>query len=208
MSLLSSSVSVARYKVVGEMEGPVMESVLEGLKKNAMPPIEDEYAEITIGWTPFESDFEADFEKYTVTFGNVFIFSLRIDKKSIPAKIIKKYLAMEIAKKLEEDGRDFLSKNEKSDIKDAVTEKLMRQMPSTPNIYNVMWDHEKRTVLFFSTQKAANEEFETLFSRSFKVKAVKLFPFTMVALSDGYTDEDRDKVMNLTTLNFKGKIDA
>ena len=208
MSLLSSSVSVARYKVGGAVEGAIMETVHEGLKRHAMTTIEDEYAEITIGWTPFESDFEPDFEKYTFTFGNYFIFSMRIDKKGVPAKIIKKYMALEIAKKLKEDGRDFLSKNEKTDIKDAVTEKLMRQIPSTPNVYNVMWDHEKETVYFFSTQKAANEEFETLFARSFKVKLIKLFPFTMVELNDSYTNEDRDKVMNLTTLNFKGKIDA
>ncbi len=208
MSLLSSSVSVARYKVAGEVDGAIMETVHEGLKRHAMTTIEDEYAEITIGWTPFESDFEPDFEKYTFTFGDYFIFSMRIDKKGVPVKIIKKYMALEIAKKLKEDGRDFLSKNEKIDIKDAITEKLMRQIPSTPNVYNVMWNHEKKRVYFFSTQKAANEEFETLFARSFKIKLIKLFPFTMVELSDRYSNEDRDKVMNLTTLNFKGKIDA
>ncbi|SLM29526.1 conserved hypothetical protein [Desulfamplus magnetovallimortis] len=208
MSLLSSSLSVARYKVAGKIEDPVMETVAEGLKKNAITTIEDEYAEITIGWTPFESDFEPDFDKFTFTYGHYFIFSMRIDKKSVPSKIIKKYVAIEIAKKLKEDGREFLSKNEKTDIRDAVTEKLMRQIPSTPNIYNVLWDNENSSVMLFSTQKAANEEFETFFSRSFKLKLVKLFPFTMIEYSDEWKDEERDKVMNLTTLNLKGKIDA
>lgn len=208
MSLLSSSVSVARYRVIGQVEDAIMETVHDGLKKNAMTTIEDEYAEISMGWTPFESDFDPDFEKFTFTYGNYFIFSLRIDKKSVPAKIIKKYVALEVARKLNEDGREFLSKNEKTDIKDAVTEKLMRQMPSTPNIYNVLWDHEENTVLIFSTQKAANEEFETLFAKSFKVKLIKLFPFTMVEYFDGFTDEERDRVMGLTTVNFKGRVDA
>ena len=208
MSLLSSSVSVARYKVAGEIEGSIMETVHDGLKKNAITTIEDEYAEITLGWTPFESDFDPDFEKFTFTYGNYFLFSLRIDKKSVPSKIIKKYVTIEITRKLNEEGREHLSKNEKTDIKDAVIEKLMSRMPSTPNIYNVMWDHEAATVLFFSTQKAANEELETLFAASFKVKLIKLFPFTMVESFDDFTAEERDRVMNLTTLNFKGRVDA
>lgn len=208
MALLSSSISVARYRVAGKIEDPIMETVRDGLKKNAITTIEDEYAEITLGWTPFESDFDPDFEQFTFIYGNYFLFSLRIDKKGVPSKIIKKYMAMETARKLKEDGREFLSKNEKSDIKDAITEKLMRQMPSTPNIYNVMWDHEADTVLFLSTQKAANEEFETLFAKSFNVKLIKLFPFTMVEYFDDFTDEERDRVMKLTTVNFKGRVDA
>ncbi len=208
MGLLSSSVSVSRYKVVGEIEGSIMETVQEGLKKNAISTIEDEYAEITLGWTPFESDFDPDFEKFTFTYGKSFVFSMRIDKKSVPTKIIQKHIAIETARKLNEDGREFLSKNEKIDIRDAITDKLMRQMPSTPNVYNVLWDHEAGYVLFFSTQKAANEELETLFARSFKVKIIKLFPFTMVETSDDFTNEERDRVMQLTTLNFKGRVDA
>ncbi|MBF0204506.1 MAG: hypothetical protein HQK67_09385 [Desulfamplus sp.] len=100
MGLLSASVSVARYRVDGKIEESVMETVLSGLKQNAITTIEDEYAEITLGWTPFGSDFNPDFEKITFTFGKFFLFSLRIDKKSVPSKIIQKYISIEIAKKL------------------------------------------------------------------------------------------------------------
>lgn len=207
MGLLSASVSVARYRVDGKIEEAVMETVHAGLKENAITTIEDEYAEITLGWTPFGSDFNPDFEKITFTFGNFFLFSLRIDKKSVPSKIIQKYISIEIDKKLKEEGRQFLSKNEKTDIRENVTDKLMRQMPSTPNIYDVLWDHEAQSVLFFSTQKAANEELETLFSKSFKLRLIRLFPFTIVEGSAIFSDEERDMVLNLAPANVnRGKV--
>lgn len=202
MGFLSSSVSITRYKVQGVMEDAIMENVQNGLQQNAMPKIEDDYAEIITGWTPFENAYEPDFEKYTFIFGDFFLFSLRIDKKSIPAKITQKYTAIEIAKKLKESGREYLSKNEKTDIKDMIIEKLMKQIPSTPNTYDVLWNYETSTILFFTTQKAANEELETLFSRSFKLKLIRLFPYTLVERSDIFSNEEKDKVLNLSTVNY------
>lgn len=202
MGLLSSSVSVARYRVEGEIEGSPLETVKEGLKKNAVSEIEDEYAEIAVGWTPFESPFDPDFEKFTFTFGTYFVFTLRIDKKSVPSKIVQKQVAMEVAKRLKESGREFLSKNEKTDITDMITEKLMRQMPSIPNMYDLLWMPEDHSLLFFTTQKAANEELETLFKTSFKLKLIRLFPFTMAEGNKDFSDHDRDKIANIVPVKY------
>ena len=207
MGLLSSSVSVARYRVDGKIEENVMETIHAGLKQNAITTIEDEYAEITIGWTPFESNVNPDFEKFTFTFGDFFLFSLRIDKKSVPSKIIQKHISIEVQKKLKEEGRQFLSKNEKTEIRENITDKLMRQMPSTPNIYDVLWNHEAQQVLFFSTQKAANEELETMFTKSFKLRLIRLFPFTIIESSEHFSDQERDMVLNLVPANVnRGKV--
>ena len=199
MGLLSSTVSLSRYRVEGDIEGSVLETVRTGLTQNVISPIEDEYAEISVGWTPLESPFDPDFEQYGFSFGNYFIFSFRIDKKSVPAKIIKKYVTLEMIKKLRESHREFLSKNEKAEIKEMITEKLMRRMPSAPNIYDVMWDYENKTVLFFSTQKAANEEFETQFKKSFQLKLIRLFPFTMIETTASLNTDEKDLAANLST---------
>ena len=71
------------------------------LIQNAIPKMESEYEEISAGWTPVESPYNPDFEKFSFQFGTYFIFSLRIDKKSIPTKLIQKHMAVEIEKKIE-----------------------------------------------------------------------------------------------------------
>ncbi len=204
MGFLSSSMSVSRYWVEKNKDDDdsVLELVRDGLTKNAVSEIEDEYAEIAAGWTPHESPYDPDFEKFPMTFGTYFLFSLRIDKKKIPAKIIQKQTAIEIAKRLKKAGRDFISKNEKTDIKDMIIEKLMRQIPSTPNIYDVLWDYDQSSLYFLTTQKAANETFETLFRKSFDMKLIKIFPFTLIETSSNFSDKEKDQILNLTKMTM------
>lgn len=202
MGLLSSSHTIARYIVEGEIEDSILETIRQGLKKNTISEIEDEYAEITTGWVPFESHFDPDFERFAFSYGNIFLFCLRIDKKSVPAKIVKKHTTIEIQKRLKESGRDFLSKNEKTDIKDTVIEQLMRRIPSTPNVYDVLWNYDESEVIFFTTQKAANEELETLFSHSFNLKLIRWFPYTMVEKNKSLAQEEKDRILSLPPTHF------
>jgi hypothetical protein len=57
MGLLSSSISVTRYRVEGELEKPVIETVTAALKKNSISEIDDHASEITAGWTSFNNPY-------------------------------------------------------------------------------------------------------------------------------------------------------
>ncbi len=202
MGLLSSTHAISRYHVEGNIEGSILEEVRNALIKNAIPKIESEYDEISAGWTPVESPYNPDFEKFPFQFGTNFLFSLRIDKKSIPAKLVQKYIAIEIEKKLENSGRDFISKNEKSEIKEMVMDVLMHKMPSIPNIYDVLWQYEEQNLYLFTTQKATNEFFETIFLKSFKLKPIRLFPYTIVEKKSNFTAQKKDRLLTLTPFKY------
>ncbi|MFH2065813.1 MAG: recombination-associated protein RdgC [Pseudomonadota bacterium] len=202
MGLLSSSVSITQYKVIGEINGNLTTTITEGLKKFSITDIDHEPVQKTVGWTCFESPYIPDFDKTACIIGTYFIFSLRIDKKSIPSKIIKKYYMAEIAKKLAESEREHLSRNEKKTIKDNVINFLSLRIPASPNIYDILWNYEESFLWFFSNQKAANEELETLFSKTFRLKLVRLFPYTMADLSKTLTDKDRDLFNTISPIKF------
>ena len=202
MGLISSTHSMSRYHIEGEFDGSTMEAVRDGLIQNAIPEIESEYDDISAGWTPFESPYKPDFEKYSFIFGTYFLFSLRIDKKSIPSKLVQKNMTLEIDKKKKESGRDFISKNEKAEIKEMVLDILMHKIPSIPNIYDILWSYEEKTLILFSTQKAANELFETLFLKSFNHKPIRIFPYTMVEKLGNLTDAEKDRFLTLSPLKF------
>ena len=202
MRLLSSSVSITRYKVKGEIQGPLIKTVMEGLNKNSIIEIDNESMEKTAGWTSFDNSYLPDFETSSCVIGAHFVFSLRIDKKSIPSKIIKKYYTIEVAKKLAESGREHLSRNEKKDIREHVTNALILRIPATPNIYDIIWNYEESSLWFFSNQKAANEELETLFSKSFRLSLIRLFPYTMAELAAGITDRERDLLSTISRTKF------
>ncbi|MEX1313973.1 MAG: recombination-associated protein RdgC [Desulfotignum sp.] len=202
MGFLSATVSMSRYRITDSFDTEPMEQVRDGLIRHAIPTLENEYEEISAGWTPFESPYLPDFEKFPFVFGTYFLFSLRIDKKSIPAKLVHKQMAIEIEKKKLASGRDFVSKNEKSEIKETVMDVLMHKMPAIPNVYDVLWDYDTGNLFLFTTQKAANEFFETIFFKSFNLKPVRLFPYTLVETKSAFSSANKDRILTLTPLHF------
>jgi recombination associated protein RdgC len=202
MGIMSSTVSITRYQVEGILPEPVIESVATGLKHNTIIEIDDEDMDKSIGWTSFDSPYRPNFEGSSFVVGPLFVFSLRIDKKNVSPKVINKQYSMEVARKLAESGREYLSREEKRLIKDAVLHALLARIPATPAVYDVLWNYEASQLWFFSNQKAANEALETHFSKSFKVNLVRLFPYTAASLTAGLSDAKRDELTGLTPTRF------
>jgi recombination associated protein RdgC len=202
MGLLSSSVSITRYIVKGKIEGPLLETVTKGLQKYRISEIDDDPVEKISGWTALDSPFEPDFDTSSCVFGTYFLFSLRLDKKNIPSKIIKKHTMREMKKRLKESGREHLSRSEKKTIQEHVTHRLSVRIPATPNMYDVVWNYEESVLWFFTNLKAANEELETLFSKSFDLTLIRVFPYTSSMYQSGLSEQDQDALSKLNTTNF------
>jgi len=202
MGLFSSSVSITRFKVQGKLAHPVMENLVAGLKKNTIREIDEDPADKVVGWTSFEKPYQPDFESDSLSIGTYWIFSLRIDKKKIPLKVVQKICAQETVKKLKESGREFLSRNEKKLLRENVMQALSLRIPATPNIYDLIWNYEDASLFFFSNLKEANEELETLFTKSFQVTLIRLFPFTLADFNVGLADPERDVLSTLTQTRF------
>jgi len=202
MGLLSSSVSISRYRVEGIIENPVTEAVAKGLKKNAITDIDEDTAEKSVGWTSFDNPFSPNFESSSFLFGNLFVFSLRVDRKSIPAKLLKKHMTIETSKRLDKIKRRFLSKDEKKALKDKVITDLAMRIPSTPNVYDIIWDYEKSDIYFFSSLRSSNEDLELLFKRSFDLTLIRIFPYTAADLLSNLSDQERDVLIGLSPTHF------
>jgi DNA recombination-dependent growth factor C len=202
MGILSSAVSITRYKVEGKLKEPFLETILNGLEENSVSEIDDDISERAVGWTSFERPYNPDFRGSSFDFGSYLSFSLRIDKKTIPPKVLKKYRDLEAAKRLAENGRTYLSKDEKQSIKENIIELLNRKLPATPHVYDVLWNLNGAQLLFFSNLKVANEELETLFFKSFGVTLIRLFPYTIADLTLDLAPEERDRLRNLPPTSF------
>ena len=202
MRLLSSSVSITCYLVSGEIQKPALDTVYSGLARHTIRSIDEQPAEKTVGWTSFKNPYLPDFGGSSFVIGAYLVFSLRIDKKTIPAKVVRKLFEVEMQKQLKSSGRKFLSTNEKKTIKDHITASLYRRIPATPNIYDLVWNMEESRLWFFSNLKAANEALETLFLKSFNLTLIHLFPHTIADLVLGLSDPDRERLARLEPAIF------
>ncbi len=198
MGLLSASTSLTRFKVDGKIEDPLLDTIAAGLKNNTIADIDNNPSEQSIGWAGFKDPYQSNFEGSSFMLGTYIVFALRIDKKAIPSKMVQKHFALACTSRLKELGRDFLSANEKRIIKDHVLNMLNLKMPSTPNVYDVVWQYEKGELWFFSNLKGANEALETLFLRSFGVSLVRCIPYTMAALDNRLSTRHLDALAKLT----------
>ena len=204
MSLLSSSVSITRYKVEGRIESPVLETVAAALKNNAISEIEDPTVEKSVGWTSFENPYQPNFEGSSFAYGNYMVFSLRIDRKTVPPKVLRKHMVIESQKRLLDSGRPYLSRSEKERIKDIVMDRLTAAVPATPNVHDIIWNYEDAVLWFFSNLKAANEELETLFIHSFDATLIRMIPYTAAHYFSNLTDSEKDVLLELTRSSFTG----
>ncbi len=204
MGLLSSSVSVSCYRVDGELEKPFLETVYNGLSRHSIKEIDGDQQEKIAGWTSFENPYVPDFEGSSFVVGTYLLFSMRVDRKIIPAKVVKKHCTIETEKRLRKSGREHLSKGEKRALKEHVTHALSLRIPATPHVYDIAWSIEESWLWFFSNLKTANETLETLFKESFNLSLIRLFPYTAAYFGSGLTDGDRDRLLKLTPTQFSG----
>jgi recombination associated protein RdgC len=200
MGLFSSNVSITRYQVLGQLAEPIMDTLTRLLTQNAIIEIDNEDVDQSAGWTSFEDPFTPDFTGSTFVMGSQFIFSFRMDKKAIPSKVVQKKYKQEMKKRLKESGKEFLSRNEKKQIKEDIARELSLRIPATPNVFDILWNYERSTIWFFSTQKSANEAFEVFFTKTFKLNLVRHFPYT--AALESLADYEKDLLNKLTPSHF------
>ncbi len=202
MGLLTSSTSITQYRIKGKLKTPVTETVYKGLKQHIIKDIDSSEAQKTFGWTSFETPYAPDFKGSSFVLDTYFVFSLRIDKKNIPPKIIRKHFTEEEKKHLARTGQEYLSRNEKRSLKDNVINVLSTRIPATPNVFDIIWRYEEASLWFFSNLKEANEDFETLFFRSFNLTPIRLFPYTAADLTAELSDAERDRLKNISPSTF------
>jgi len=80
-----------------------------------------------------------------------------------------------------------------------VTDMLYQKTPFTTEIHHVSWNSNTNELYFFGAAKAAKELFETLFLKSFGMKLIPLFPFTIASIKLGsLSAQEKEKLTTLT----------
>ncbi len=177
MGFASRSVSMIRYRVKGQIEGPFWDAVDEGIRKNSFRPRESSGEEVGMGWTSIDDFTDTELAGASYVRGNYVGLSLRIDMVRVPARILEMELKKETKKVLQETGRQRLSAAQRRELKDRVKEVLkVRVLPSI-QVFDLIWDTAGEVVYFGSLSVRARERIEDHFKKSFGLTLIPLIPF-------------------------------
>jgi len=176
MGFKKGNVSFSRFKVEGGPSALSADDFDKMIKARAFRDFFPEEETEIMGWTSIDNVLDTEFAYTFNTDDRYRFFALRIDRRMIPASIVKMRVMEEEARILKENGQRRLYKEERKAIYEGVRRDLEKSIPPVPRIYEVAWSVEKRTVYFGSLSYLVCVNFASLFRETFGLSLITANP--------------------------------
>jgi recombination associated protein RdgC len=213
MGLLKGTWTFSRFRILGNLQEQLNDLIDEGLKKNAFSDFMGSLTEKAVGWTDVENILDTDFAYAKYKCGPYLIFALRVDRKTIPAALLK-IKVMEAEKKyMAESGKKRIHRHEHEDIKERILSELLGKSLAVPSLYEICWSPLQNTLIFGSHSEKAIEEFQKLFKESFHLTLLPFLPWELGNRNSGnykskgasLADSHSSNIVPPVNLIFKGR---
>ena len=182
MSILSASLGLTRYRIIEEVPNELLGQIPEKLKQFCFVDIDATADERSFGWTNFDDMLDMNWTQSPPEKAEYFVFKLRLDTRRIPPSVLKKHLTIALNKELEhnkEQGKNFVSRDRKREIKEQVTLRLRARSFPIPAVFDVMWTPSANRVYLDTTNAKVRALFEDYFALTFDLHLEPLTPFFM-----------------------------
>lgn len=176
MGLLKGSFTFSRLHVEGQLPQAFLNFINSRIKANAYKDSPKTTEEKKMGWVSLTDILDTDFENANYALGDYLIFSLRIDRKLIPPKLMKIKLMEEERRFLAESGKNRIHKQMSTAIKDKVKLDLLTKLDAIPSFYDVCWSVSKNTVYFSSLSDNVADDFIEFFKKTFSLTLKRFSP--------------------------------
>ncbi|HEX2869804.1 MAG TPA: hypothetical protein VHP33_01085 [Polyangiaceae bacterium] len=168
MGVSRGALTFTRLFVQGKPPKDLRKRYLEAVRLRKFTPLapEDEASE-AVGWCVIERPFDLDFQPDRIFYDRFVLLGFRVDKWKIPGVLMRSQVADEEQRMLARAGREKLTRAEKEDIKLRVIGRLRKKILPNSRAFDVLWDLDAGTVLFFTHSARATDEFAALFQTTF-----------------------------------------
>ena len=140
--------------------------------------------------------FDTAFVYASYAAGNYVTLSMRQDERKVSGAIIKKFVAKEEERIKKEKEIPKIPRSMRVEIKERIENELMRKALPVPSIFDLCWNLEDSTLLFFSTNQKAQGLLEDLFRETFDLTIMQQIPY--VCGEHLLDEEEMDKLAAIT----------
>jgi DNA recombination-dependent growth factor C len=182
LSILSASLGLTRYRIIEEVPRDLLQEVPEKLRKFGFVDIDATADERSFGWTNIDDMLDMNWTQSPPEKAEFFAFALRLDTRRIPPAVLKKHTTIALNKELEhnkEQGKNFVSRDRKREIKEQVTLRLRARTLPIPAVFDIVWNPRTNRLLLATTNAKVRALFEDHFALTFDLHLEPLTPFFM-----------------------------
>ena len=187
MGFSGASCTFTRYRLLEQPSAELWAQVPAILRRYAFQDIDALPGEPrSFGWTSFEDMLDTEWAAAPPEKGAYLTFALRLETRRIPPAVLKKHHALALREEkrhMAEQGKQFISRERKKELKEQVQVRLMRHFLPIPAIFDVIWATDAGLVYFASTQRKMLDMFEECFIKSFEIPLEQLTPYGLAAMS-------------------------
>ncbi|MDX9746349.1 MAG: recombination-associated protein RdgC [Syntrophales bacterium] len=177
MGILKGPLTFTRYEIAENLPDRFLDFARERLVRHAFSGLETSERTKIVGWTGLEDILDTRFDDSRHVKGDFLLFSLRVDRKTVPASLLKVEAMTAERRYLAETGRDRLYREQKQDIRDRLHLSILQQSLPIPSFYDVCWSLSGQWLVFTSLAELANLDFLEIFKETFGFIPVPYLPW-------------------------------
>jgi hypothetical protein len=169
MGLKKGAFSFSRFGVSSPLPGNFAELFDEKIKSFAFRdffPVNEEKA---LGWTGLQDILDGEFSYAAHTLGDYRVFSLRIDRKTVPSALLRLRFLEAERNMLAERETKKLYKEEKEALREGIRQDLLKQASPIPSLLDVCWSLTEGKIYFSSHAENVLQDFQDFFRETFAI---------------------------------------
>jgi len=200
MGFIKGTASYVRFGVEGDLPDNIWDFIADKVATFAFRDIDETYDEDSLGWVSVLNMFDTEFDYASYAAGNYVTLSMRLDERKVSSVIVKKYVQKEEERIKKEKQIPKISRSMRVEIKERIQNELMRKALPVPAVFDLCWNLEDSTLIFFSTNKKAQALLEDLFKESFGLNLMQQIPY--VCGEHLLEEDDLDGLARISQASF------
>ncbi len=219
MSLKKGALTFSKFVVSDPLPGDFASRFDARIKAGAFRDFFPENDEKSAGWTGLQDALDTEFAAAGHTVGDYRVFSLRIDRKTVPGALLRLRVREAERNLLAERGVKKLHREEKEALRAAVYREILQQTLPVPSLFDVCWSLAQGKIYFSSLGEKILQEFQDRFRETFSLNPTLHVPWLEALAAVGKENREPPEYLTkepgrefLTWLWFKseernGRID-
>ena len=179
MPLLSPTVTFTRYMIREPVNDDFLTKIIDKISAKVFREQETGVQEVNMGWAAPRDPFRQDINLQDISFSDFIIISLRIDKRSVPASLLKKYCALEEKRTIDQGQIQRITSKMRQDIRERTRMQLLAKALPVPATHDLLWNTSTGSVLFFCRQDKICGMVEDLFKATFGMILYPVIPYNL-----------------------------